>query len=134
MLIASLLSALGVLDRAFGGVGLRRGRRSPDTLRIGDSLDFWRVENLESGVLLKLYAEMILPGKAWLEFKIEEITVDGKKLRKISQDATYSPRGLGGQLYWFAVSPFHVLVFPMMLSNLVRSANRKDYAESQLKG
>jgi uncharacterized protein YbjT (DUF2867 family) len=126
--------ARGIVDRLFGGVGLRRGRRSPDTLRIGDSLDFWRVENLEPGVSLKLYAEMILPGKAWLEFKIEEVEVDGAKMRKISQDATFSPRGLGGQLYWFAVSPFHVLIFPRMLSNLVRSANRKDYAESQIKG
>jgi uncharacterized protein YbjT (DUF2867 family) len=122
--------ARGLVDRLFGGVGLRRGRRSPDTLRIGDSLDFWRVENLETGVSLKLYAEMILPGKAWLEFKIEEVEVDGKKMRKISQDATFSPRGLGGQLYWFAVSPFHVLIFPRMLANLVRSANRKDYADS----
>ena len=122
--------ARGVADRAFGGVGLRRGRRNPDTLRIGDSLDFWRVENLVSGVTLKLYAEMILPGKAWLEFTIEEIEVDGKKMRKISQDATFSPRGLGGQLYWFAVSPFHVLIFPRMLMNLVRSSNRKDYADS----
>ncbi len=125
--------ARGIVDRAFGGVGLRRGRRSPDTLRIGDSLDFWRVENLEDGTLLKLYAEMILPGKAWLEFRIEEVEVDGKKLRKISQDATFSPRGLGGQLYWFAISPFHVLIFPRMLANLVRSSNRKDYADSQLK-
>ena len=125
--------ARGILDRLFGGVGLRRGRRSPDTLRIGDSLDFWRVENLEPGVSLKLYAEMILPGKAWLEFKIEEVEVDGKKMRRISQDATFSPRGLGGQLYWFAVSPFHVLIFPRMLANLVRSANRKDFADSQLK-
>ena len=125
--------ARGILDRLFGGVGLRRGRRSPDTLRIGDSLDFWRVENIEPGVSLKLYAEMILPGKAWLEFKIEEVEVDGKKMRRISQDATFSPRGLGGQLYWFAVSPFHVLIFPRMLANLVRSANRKDYADSQLK-
>ena len=125
--------ARGLVDRLFGGVGLRRGRRSPDTLRIGDSLDFWRVENLEPGVSLKLYAEMILPGKAWLEFKIEEVEVDGAKMRKISQDATFSPRGLGGQLYWFAVSPFHVLIFPRMLANLVRSANRKDYADSQLK-
>ena len=125
--------ARGLVDRLFGGVGLRRGRRSPDTLRIGDSLDFWRVENLETGVSLKLYAEMILPGKAWLEFKIEEIEVDGMKMRKISQDATFSPRGLGGQLYWFAVSPFHVLIFPRMLANLVRSSNRKDYADSQLK-
>ncbi|CAB4736991.1 MAG: DUF2867 domain-containing protein [Actinobacteria bacterium] len=126
--------ARGILDRLFGGVGLRRGRRSPDTLRIGDSLDFWRVENLEPGVSLKLYAEMILPGKAWLEFKIEEVEVAGKKLQKISQDATFSPRGLGGQLYWFAVSPFHVLIFPRMLANLVRSANRKDFADSQFKG
>ncbi len=126
--------ARGVLDRLFGGVGLRRGRRNPDTLRIGDSLDFWRVENLEQGKSLKLYAEMILPGKAWLEFTIEEVEVDGNKMQKISQDATFSPRGLGGQLYWFAVSPFHVLIFPRMLMNLVRSANRKDYAESQLKG
>jgi uncharacterized protein YbjT (DUF2867 family) len=126
--------ARGILDRAFGGVGLRRGRRNPDTLRIGDSLDFWRVENLEPGVTLKLYAEMILPGKAWLEFKIEDVEVDGKKMRKISQDATFSPRGLGGQLYWFAVSPFHVLIFPRMLMNLVRSSNRKDYADSQIKG
>jgi uncharacterized protein YbjT (DUF2867 family) len=126
--------ARGLVDRLFGGVGLRRGRRSPDTLRIGDSLDFWRVENLETGVSLKLYAEMILPGKAWLEFKIEDFEIAGKKMRKISQDATFSPRGLGGQLYWFAVSPFHVLIFPRMLANLVRSANRKDYADSQFKG
>ena len=125
--------ARGLVDRLFGGVGLRRGRRSPDTLRIGESLDFWRVENLEPGVSLKLYAEMILPGKAWLEFKIEEVEVAGKKMRRISQDATFSPRGLGGQLYWFAVSPFHVLIFPRMLANLVRSANRKDFADSQLK-
>jgi uncharacterized protein YbjT (DUF2867 family) len=125
--------ARGILDRIFGGVGLRRGRRSPDTLRIGESLDFWRVENLEQGVSLKLYAEMILPGKAWLEFKIEEIIIDGIKLQKISQEATFSPRGLGGQLYWFAISPFHVLIFPKMLANLVRSANKKDYLDSQLK-
>jgi hypothetical protein len=124
----------GLIDRLFGGVGLRRGRRNPDSLRIGDSLDFWRVESLDPGVSLKLYAEMILPGKAWLEFKIEEVEVAGEKMRKISQDATYSPRGLGGHLYWFAVSPFHVLIFPMMLTNLVRSANRKDYADSQFKG
>ena len=123
--------ARGVIDRLFGGVGLRRGRRNPDSLRIGDSLDFWRVENLEPGVTLKLYAEMILPGKAWLEFTIEDVEIDGKKMRKISQDATFSPRGLGGQLYWFAVSPFHVLIFPRMLANLVRSSNRKDFADSQ---
>jgi hypothetical protein len=115
----------GLLDRFIGGVGLRRGRRDPLNLRVGDSLDFWRVESLESEKTLRLYAEMILPGKAWLEFRIEKLP-DGTS--KITQEASYSPRGLGGQLYWFAVLPFHFLVFPIMLRNIVRSANRKDYA------
>jgi hypothetical protein len=115
----------GLLDRLIGGVGLRRGRRDPLHLRVGDSLDFWRVEIVEPEKVLKLYAEMILPGKAWLEFKIEKLP-NGES--KITQEASYSPRGLGGQLYWFAVSPFHFLVFPTMLRNIVRSAMRKDYA------
>ena len=115
----------GLLDRLIGGVGLRRGRRDPLHLRVGDSLDFWRVESVEPEKSLKLYAEMILPGKAWLEFRLEKLP-NGKS--KIIQEASYSPRGLGGQLYWFAVSPLHFLVFPTMLRNIVRSANRKDYA------
>ena len=115
----------GLLDRLLGGVGLRRGRRDPLHLRVGDSLDFWRVESVESEKSLRLYAEMILPGKAWLEFKLEKLP-NGKS--KIIQEASYSPRGLGGQLYWFAVSPLHFLVFPTMLRNIVRSAKRKDYA------
>ena len=108
----------GLIDRIFGGVGLRRGRRDQDLLRVGESLDFWRVEELEGGRRLKLYAEMILPGKAWLEFSIEE--KNGKTL--ITQEATFSPRGLGGRLYWYAVAPFHVFVFPTMLRNLVKRA------------
>jgi uncharacterized protein YbjT (DUF2867 family) len=108
----------GLLDRIFGGVGLRRGRRDQDLLRVGESLDFWRVEELERGRRLKLYAEMILPGKAWLEFSIEE--KNGKTL--VTQEATFSPRGLGGRLYWYAVAPFHVFVFPTMLRNLVKRA------------
>ncbi len=108
----------GLLDRFVGGVGLRRGRRDQDQLRIGESLDFWRVEELERGHRLKLYAEMVLPGKAWLEFSVEE--KDGKTL--VTQEATFSPRGLGGQLYWYAVAPFHVFVFPTMLRNLVKRA------------
>jgi hypothetical protein len=107
-----------LLDRFVGGVGLRRGRRDQDQLRIGESLDFWRVEELERGHRLKLYAEMVLPGKAWLEFSVEE--KDGKTL--VTQEATFSPRGLGGQLYWYAVAPFHVFVFPTMLRNLVKRA------------
>jgi len=108
----------GLIDRMFGGVGLRRGRRDQDLLRVGESLDFWRVEELERGRQLKLYAEMILPGKAWLEFSIDE--KDGKTL--VTQEATFSPHGLGGRLYWYAVAPFHVFVFPTMLRNLVKRA------------
>jgi uncharacterized protein YbjT (DUF2867 family) len=116
----------GLLDRLFGGVGLRRGRRDPLTLHVGESLDFWRVEELDRGVRLKLYAEMVLPGKAWLEFTI--IEEGGKRI--VRQEASFSPRGLGGQLYWYAVLPFHIFVFPTMMRNLIRKANRTDYANS----
>lgn len=110
----------GLIDRLFGGVGLRRGRRDPQFLRIGDSLDFWRVEELEKGRRLRLYAEMILPGKAWLEFDLLE--VDGKTL--ITQEALFAPRGLGGQIYWYLVSPFHFFIFPTMLRNIVKAAGK----------
>jgi len=113
------------MDRMIGGVGLRRGRRDPIHLRVGDSLDFWRVESLIPGQSLKLYAEMILPGKAWLEFRIKKLP-NGQS--EVTQEASFSPRGLGGQLYWYAVLPLHTLVFPTMIRNLIRSANRKDYA------
>ena len=113
--------ARGVLDRIVGGVGLRRGRRDPKHLRVGDSLDFWRVEAIEKERVLRLYAEMILPGKAWLEFRIAP--EDGKV--RITQEATFSPRGLGGQLYWYLVLPLHAFVFPTMLRNIVRSSKRK---------
>ena len=118
--------ARGLLDRAVGGVGLRRGRRDPKRLRVGDSLDFWRVEALERGVRLKLYAEMILPGKAWLEFRVEER--DG--MTHITQEASFSPRGLGGQIYWYLVMPFHVFIFPTMLRNLIRRAKRSVYGNA----
>jgi uncharacterized protein YbjT (DUF2867 family) len=113
--------ARGMLDRIVGGVGLRRGRRDPKHLRVGDSLDFWRVEKVEKEDVLRLYAEMILPGKAWLEFRIEKV---GEQTR-IIQEATFSPRGLGGQLYWYAILPLHAFVFPTMLRNIVRSSKRK---------
>ena len=110
----------GLIDRAVGGVGLRRGRRDPHHLRIGDSLDFWRVEELEKEKKLRLYAEMILPGKAWLEFTLT--VKDGKTV--VSQDALFAPRGLGGQLYWYLVSPFHFFIFPTMLRNIVKAAGK----------
>ena len=111
----------GLLDRFFGGVGLRRGRRDPFKLRVGDSLDFWRVEDYEEGKHLRLYAEMILPGKAWLEFTLEH---EGGRV-KATQVATFQPRGLGGQLYWRGISPFHTLLFPTMLKNICKTAERE---------
>jgi len=108
----------GLVDRLVGGVGLRRGRRDPDFLRVGESLDFWRVEELDRGHHLKLYAEMVLPGKAWLEFTVT--TANGKT--RIVQEATFNPRGLGGQLYWYATSLFHFFVFPTMLRNIIKKA------------
>ena len=111
----------GLIDRMLGGVGLRRGRRDPEHLRLGDSVDFWRVEELVKGTRLRLYAEMILPGKAWLEIHVYE--EGGKTI--VRQEAQFAPRGLGGQLYWYAVLPFHVFIFPTMMRNLIKSA-RKD--------
>jgi len=110
----------GLIDRLVGGVGLRRGRRDPSFLRVGDSLDFWRVEELDRGKKLRLYAEMVLPGKAWLEFNISK--KNGQTY--LTQDAIFSPRGLGGQLYWWVIAPFHTFVFPTMIKNIVKRAKR----------
>jgi uncharacterized protein YbjT (DUF2867 family) len=121
----------GLIDRLIGGVGLRRGRRDPEHLRVGDSLDFWRVESLEREDHLRLYAEMILPGKAWLEFRVRRIPPSDESNEsneiEIVQEAIFAPRGLGGTLYWYAIKPLHAFVFPTMLRNIVRSAKRKDY-------
>ena len=108
----------GLADRFVGGVGLRRGRRDPLHLRIGDSLDFWRVQDLKVGESLRLYAEMVLPGKAWLEF---HVSTNGE-LTTLTQTATFRPRGLGGHLYWRLVAPFHGLIFPTMVRNICRRA------------
>lgn len=101
----------GVLDKVAGGVGLRRGRRSPTDLKPGDALDFWRVliADRENKRLL-LYAEMKLPGEAWLELRVKE-TAEGKSL---VQTATFRPLGLWGRFYWYSVLPFHALIFPGM--------------------
>ncbi|MCT9008699.1 SDR family oxidoreductase [Streptomyces sp. NPDC054766] len=109
----------GWLDRAVGGVGLRRGRRDATRLRVGDSLDFWRVEEIEPGHLLRLRAEMRLPGLAWLEM-YAEVTDDGRT--RYRQRALFHPHGLLGQLYWWSVSPFHSVVFGGMARNIARAA------------
>ncbi len=101
----------GILDRACGGVGMRRGRRHPRDLRAGDPLDFWRVEAIESPHLLRLRSEMKLPGRAWLQF---EVLPDARGAR-VEQTALYEPRGILGYLYWYAVRPFHRFVFPGLL-------------------
>ncbi len=103
----------GFLDQFFGGAGLRRGRRHPTELNAGDALDFWRViyADKEKGKLL-LYAEMILPGEAWLEFKIENGV--------LNQTATFRPVGLAGRLYWYAVVPFHWFIFNGMINKIVK--------------
>jgi len=106
----------GLLDKMVGGVGLRRGRRSATDLKPGDALDFWRVllADKPNGRLL-LFAEMKLPGEAWLEFRIRE--QGGRKI--LFQTATFRPRGLWGRIYWYSVLPFHGLIFPKMIKNLV---------------
>ncbi|MFF5403770.1 SDR family oxidoreductase [Streptomyces misionensis] len=109
----------GRLDRLVGGVGLRRGRRDARRLRVGDSLDFWRVEEIERGRLLRLRAEMRLPGLAWLEMRVED---DGQGGCRYRQRALFHPRGLLGHLYWWSVSPFHAIVFGGMARNIVRAA------------
>ncbi|UXY34083.1 SDR family oxidoreductase [Streptomyces albidocamelliae] len=109
----------GVLDRLVGGVGLRRGRRDAQRLRVGDSLDFWRVEEIEPGHLLRLRAEMRLPGLAWLEMYAEP---DGKGRSRYRQRALFHPHGLLGHAYWWSVSPFHALVFGGMARNIARAA------------
>ncbi len=113
----------GLLDRLVGGTGLRRGRRHPSSLHAGDALDFWRVlvANRERGRLL-LYAEMRLPGEAWLEFEIERDADDRPTLR---QTATFRPRGLAGRAYWLLVTPLHALVFGGLLRGLVDAGARR---------
>lgn len=110
----------GLLDKLVGGVGLRRGRRHPFELAIGEPIDFWRVEALEPDRLLRLRAEMKTPGAAWLEFHIEP---EGPGSR-LEQRARFHPLGLWGRLYWYVMVPFHGLIFPRMARGLAREAER----------
>jgi uncharacterized protein YbjT (DUF2867 family) len=111
----------GLLDRLGGGVGLRRGRRDPHHLLVGDALDFWRVEAITPGSLLRLRAEMKLPGLAWLELAVGR---DHDGMTTYSQRAIFQPRGLAGHAYWRSISPFHGVVFGGMLRNITATAER----------
>jgi len=108
----------GWIDKLVGGVGLRRGRRHPDELRVGEALDFWRVEAVEPGCLLRLRAEMRVPGKAWLQFQSTP-TPDGKTL--LTQTAYFAPRGLAGFIYWYSLYPIHTFIF----SGLIRKVAQR---------
>jgi uncharacterized protein YbjT (DUF2867 family) len=108
----------GLLDRLIGGVGLRRGRRDPEVLAVGEAVDFWRVEERVPPRLLRLRAEMRNPGLAWLEFTITPD--DGGCI--LRQRAVFLPRGLAGHTYWWSVAPFHAFVFPVMARGIVQQA------------
>ncbi len=112
-------SVRGWLDRLIGGAGLRRGRRDAGRLRVGDAVDFWRVEDIEPGHMLRLRAEMRLPGLAWLEMYAEPLGAGRARYR---QRALFHPHGLLGHLYWWSVSPFHAVVFGGMARNIARAS------------
>src|SRR5512135_126797 len=109
----------GVVDRLFGGVGMRRGRRDPEDLRVGDTLDFWRVEMVEPGKLIRLRAEMRVPGRAWLEFEART-ELRGQTL--LLQTAFFEPKGLLGLLYWYALYPVHSLIFSGLIRHIAHEA------------
>ena len=127
-------SLRGWMDRLVGGVGLRRGRRDPDHVLVGDAIDFWRVEEVDTYELLRLRAEMKLPGDAWLEFSIT--TEEGpassgstnSSITVLHQRALFIPRGLPGRLYWLSISPLHNIVFGSMLENLAKAARESEAA------
>jgi len=108
----------GLADRVIGGVGLRRGRRDPDELRPGDALDFWRVEEVQPGRLLRLRAEMKLPGQAWLQFEV----IPQQAACRVTQTAFFAPKGLLGLVYWYGLYPMHRLIFSGMIQQLARRA------------
>ncbi len=111
----------GIFDSIVGGVGLRRGRRHPETIRKGESLDFWRVVDVETGRSLRLYAEMRLPGEAWLSFEAD----DADRGSTLTQTAVFVPRGLLGRLYWWAMFPFHFAIFRTMAKRVIEAAEER---------
>ncbi len=118
-----LWSIRGLADRLVGGVGLRRGRRDPVRLRAGDVVDFWRVERIDHGRLLRLRAEMRVPGRAWIEFTVEPAQLEsGGSGARYRQRAIFLPSGLGGRLYWWSLVPAHHVIFEVMANRIVAAA------------
>ncbi len=108
----------GIIDKVVGGVGLRRGRRSRESLALGDAIDWWRVEEIVPNKLLRLRAEMRAPGRAWLEFSVEP-TESGSHY---TQRAVFFPHGIAGRLYWLAILPFHGRIFSSMSNRITKAA------------
>jgi len=115
-----LWAVRGWMDRLVGGIGLARGRRSRGRLAVGDALDFWRVEALEPGRMLRLRAEMKVPGLAWLELRASPDEARGGS--RYDQRAVFFPRGLAGRLYWLSVLPFHGFIFAGMARRITATA------------
>ena len=125
----ALWSLRGLADQVVGGPGMRRGRSDPDALFVGDPVDFWRVEAIEPNELLRLRAEMRLPGVASLEWRIEAAPDAEHDTRcRIRQTAIFVPRGLWGRVYWYAVAPFHHFVFPGLLDGIAADAEAEPAA------
>lgn len=118
----------GSLDRLVGGVGFRRGRRHPEQLRVGDAVDFWRVEDLVPGRSLRLRAEMKLPGQAWLQF---DILPHAEGTTRLMQTAFFAPRGLVGLAYWYALYPFHRVIFSDLIRALARQAEIREQSDGR---
>lgn len=106
----------GLLDKVIGGAGINRGRRDSCDLRVGECLDFWRVQDIKQNERLLLFAQMKVPGSAWLEFKIEG--------NKLIQSAYFYPRGILGRLYWYAMSPMHYFIFKNMIKNIFQNSKK----------
>jgi len=117
-----LWAARGAIDRLIGGPGLRRGRRDPKILREGETLDFWRVERVERPKLLRLRAEMKVPGRAWLQWETEPGETAGTA--KLTQTALFEPKGFWGALYWYSLYPIHLFIFSDMVRAVGRDAER----------
>ena len=118
-------AARGFADKLVGGVGLRRGRSNPDKLRLGEAVDWWRVERIDHGTFLRLRAEMKVPGLAWLELSADALP-DGTS--HYTQRAIFFPRGLGGRLYWYSILPAHGIIFNGMARRITEAAVKRSEA------
>jgi len=117
-----------MLDRAIGGVGFRRGRRHPDDIAVGEALDFWRVEAVEPNRLLRLRAEMKVPGRAWLQF---EAHPQANGTTRLIQTAYFAPKGLSGHLYWYVLYPIHAMIFSGLIREIGRRAAALPHGETR---